>query len=663
QQRRLFCSAVSLLLRAKDCDDRRTDIRVTVELQSVASPILKKDLTVRLTDDTDPFFLYSLNLGDEDFQSLKSQQGLLVDFTSFPQKFIDLLQLCIQEQDKDVPRYVVMMAYCVDGRVHLLACVQRVFFMSVGEDVGLFEQVRMCIFIVKNENAALETRLQKTEEDLTKRLAYAQQKTFAFSCIDYSRLLLIIASLIILLVSPGQHPTSPCLSLVPASAVEEEGRRRHEEERRELEAEQRRLRSQLQQRTSQAEASARDAAERHRAADTALRDARTRIGALEEESARVQQEAASLRRESGAHESERRDADAALVALRSRVSSLEQEARDKEQLVQRMGQALDTTRQQQKKLEESLDEKQTQGGKLETTIKSLSEELLKANDIIKRLQAELKAQAGKVRLKNAVTTQQEKLLAERDAGLQRERQETAELRIALCNKEEQAAKLSEQLEATVEKLEESKQLLKTNENVISWLNKQLNENQGTGVGGRAGARERQRDDDAALVYRPCHPAQPPATSVRQKHMTMGLGSPLTGIPMRNFTVKHSLAPRWSPQAHHCWRRLLTEAVGGYSLSQRRPPFLPSLAESETLPPSSQPVIKLSLSDPVGLDAKYLQRRDGSIPVRGVTGGDLAGLAMTRPMAPKPGPPPLSSYFPATATTTQQQQLHLQQSAS
>lgn len=36
--------------------------------------------------------------------SLKFQQGLLVDFLAFPQKFIDLLQQCTQEQTKETPR-------------------------------------------------------------------------------------------------------------------------------------------------------------------------------------------------------------------------------------------------------------------------------------------------------------------------------------------------------------------------------------------------------------------------------------------------------------------------------------------------------------------------------------------------------------------------------
>ena len=35
---------------------------------------------------------------------LKSQQGLLVDFGAFPQKFIDLLELCLSEAGKSTPK-------------------------------------------------------------------------------------------------------------------------------------------------------------------------------------------------------------------------------------------------------------------------------------------------------------------------------------------------------------------------------------------------------------------------------------------------------------------------------------------------------------------------------------------------------------------------------
>ena len=36
---------------------------------------------------------------------LKEQQGLLVDFSAFPQKFIDLIDLCSREEESHNPRY------------------------------------------------------------------------------------------------------------------------------------------------------------------------------------------------------------------------------------------------------------------------------------------------------------------------------------------------------------------------------------------------------------------------------------------------------------------------------------------------------------------------------------------------------------------------------
>lgn len=35
---------------------------------------------------------------------VKSQQGLLVDFCAFPQKFVDLLELCCNEEQHDSPK-------------------------------------------------------------------------------------------------------------------------------------------------------------------------------------------------------------------------------------------------------------------------------------------------------------------------------------------------------------------------------------------------------------------------------------------------------------------------------------------------------------------------------------------------------------------------------
>ena len=44
--------------------------------------------------------LYTLKLNEDDYHNLKTQQGLLIDFPSFPSKFVELLRSCVGGQDK-----------------------------------------------------------------------------------------------------------------------------------------------------------------------------------------------------------------------------------------------------------------------------------------------------------------------------------------------------------------------------------------------------------------------------------------------------------------------------------------------------------------------------------------------------------------------------------
>ena len=69
-------------------------------------------LRIHISSDTDLFFLHSLEVSEEDFQSLKNEQGILVDFASFPGKIITLLDKCISPQPTDATRFVPHAAPC-----------------------------------------------------------------------------------------------------------------------------------------------------------------------------------------------------------------------------------------------------------------------------------------------------------------------------------------------------------------------------------------------------------------------------------------------------------------------------------------------------------------------------------------------------------------------
>uniref|UniRef100_A0A4W4FK25 Spindle assembly abnormal protein 6 homolog n=1 Tax=Electrophorus electricus TaxID=8005 RepID=A0A4W4FK25_ELEEL len=489
----LFNKTLCVHVKCKDSDDRRTVIRVGIELHLTSSPIHRRDLVVRLTDDADLFFLYNLVISEEDFQSLKVQQGLLIDFTSFPQKFIDLLDQCISEQDKENPRFLLQLSTSssvLDHSPANLNIVETNAFKHLthlslkllpGSDVEVKKYLATCLATVKEEKEQLQQRLRKTEEDLSRQLSYAQQvrpvciNTLSEKSRELDRLRSEWTSQTTSLSS--KHTLDLTTEREKALEVQTRLQQQNEQLRRELETAHQRSTQQLQARLSELEASNRELTEKKYKSDSTIRDLRAKLLGLEEESQRAKQQVVSLRRENGTLDSECHEKERLLNQLQTRVAVLEQEIQGKEQLVLRTKEVLDATQQQKNSVEETAENKQLQIVKLESTVKSLSEELIKANGIIKKLQGDLKALVGKIKVKNTVTVSQEKLLQDTTEQLQKEQRDLQDTQHRLRLKEEEVSKLKEQLEATVQKLDESRDVLKTNENVITWLNKQLNENQ------------------------------------------------------------------------------------------------------------------------------------------------------------------------------------------
>ncbi|XP_063284487.1 spindle assembly abnormal protein 6 homolog [Pelobates fuscus] len=476
---------IKVLLRSPDIEERCLTVRICIELHSSTSPNHKKDLIVRLTDDTDPYFLYNLVLSEEDFQSLKVQQGLLVDFSAFPQKFIDLLYQCMQDESKENPRFLLQLSSSsVLGGSHAqLDVIEKNAFkhlthlslrMLPATDIEIKGYLAKCLRYTTEEKNMFQKKLKKTEEDFNRQMISAQQSLSEKSqelerikCESSTKIASLTSQQTVELAKERENAQKAYAQLV----------QQHEQQKNELENSFQRNTQQMQSRLTELEISNKEQLEKRFKAEATIRELRAKNQGLEEESQRSQQKIVSLQRENSTLDTECHEKEKEVNRLQTRLAVLEQELRDKEQLVLRSNEVLKATQEQKASLEESSEKRQVQIGKLEATIKSLSAELLKANDIIKKLQVDLKRMMGKLKLKNAVTVQQEKLLADHEKRLQGEQKELQESKQSLRLRDEETDKLREQLQQTEQKLQESKELLKNNENVINWLNKQLNENQ------------------------------------------------------------------------------------------------------------------------------------------------------------------------------------------
>lgn len=62
------------------------------------------------TRQADAYLLYTLDISEDEFHSLKTEQSLLVDFQTFPSKLVELLRQCQASASDEHPRFVAVLA-------------------------------------------------------------------------------------------------------------------------------------------------------------------------------------------------------------------------------------------------------------------------------------------------------------------------------------------------------------------------------------------------------------------------------------------------------------------------------------------------------------------------------------------------------------------------
>ncbi|XP_018114129.1 spindle assembly abnormal protein 6 homolog isoform X2 [Xenopus laevis] len=627
----LLSREVKIQLKNRECDERRLYVRICIEMHTATSPAHKKDMVIRLTDDMDPFFLYNLVVSEEDFQSLKIQQGLLIDFSAFPQKFIDLLCLCIQEENKDTPRFLLQLSpsnSVMGGSPAQLDVIETNPFKLLthlslrllpANDLEIKSYLAACLRSIKDEKNILQQTLNKTVEDLNQKLLSTQQslseKSLELDRVKSERSLQVTAL-------TNQHTAELANEKEQAQKAHAHLLQQYEQQRKDLESSHQRSIQQTHSRLTELESSNKELLEKRYKAESTVRELRAKYQGLEEETQRAQQQIVSLKRENTTLDAECHGKDKELNRLQTRLAVVEQELKDKEQLLLRSNEVLSATQEQKVGLEATAEKRQTQFGKLEATIKSLSAELLKANNIIKKLQGDLKTLMGKLKLKNAVTVQQEKILSEKEKQIQEEQRQLQEAKQHLQLRQEEFDKVQEQLQQTEQNLVDSKEKLRTNENVISWMNKQLNEYQSGGnVPLKTSALPSQTDNRA------------PFLAARMTYPLPASYQPRSFLPVAATSNQPPLDTHSSRQ-------------GQYNISYPKS----NLQCITTTQRSS--ITNKENGNVMGLDLKYLKKREGGFPLQGLNHNVAPVTEHVKPsLLPvtdirTAAPPPHSAYFPA-----------------
>lgn len=450
----------TLLIKVQDEIHRNTRLRLQVRRSSTGTGIASffgacDGVHIQLFDESDPYIFYSVQITDDVFQRLKTQQHLLIDFASFPQRLVELLQMCAGEDTVATPRYQCELQVertPRTGQLHITETngFKKLVHLSVQLSQADEAQVRKSMVSrlarLKNEKERLEASLKAAEaklvekQSLYERQLESQRSHIEKMKVDFERDMQQLRDRFETELrrdkdgiqrEMSERVQLMCLEKSDIEATLKERVRCLENE----------LQSgQIQQATMETHI---------REAQAEAHQAQVRL-TQEKETCRMLQERLDLmmRNDSTEENSE----------LRMKLAQLKVD-------LEAMKTDLCKAKMEKRCLEESLEHKQGQVERREAGIKTMSDDILKANDIIQKLQTEIKTYHSKLKVRSDVIMKQEEVIESKDREL-KALKDRINAGVDLNNKEN---------ESRVQHLEKQ---VAHKDSVIQWLNKKLNELQG-----------------------------------------------------------------------------------------------------------------------------------------------------------------------------------------
>ncbi|KAJ1538055.1 hypothetical protein HK405_014151, partial [Cladochytrium tenue] len=438
-------------------------------------------LDVRLTDELDPFFLQQLSIGEDDFHSLRVEQNLLVDFQQFPLKFVELLEECERCGSEDHPKFVAQMTLGSGPNPSMLSIVETNTFKHIihlslyfvaGSDATVKSYLASIVKELKVQNSTLQAQLQNTSETLADKVKESSASVTGLT-----------AELERIKIANVEHSGQIQLSFNQRLNEEKDRyqkekddlRANFENEKRVMQQKYEDQIKQLSQQHSSLQSSQNQILGRTQNVESTLASEKKKNEQLATELRDFQRECELLRGEKRDLEALKSTLERELGESRDARASFEARCQELESTVRQLEFSLRESADQATRLEETLDSFRSQNIKLDENFRKASDEIGKGNEIIRRLQADLKAAKSKIKLKNVVTLQQEKLLDERAGSIDGLQKDLTELKELTARKEAECESLKKKVDELGEKVEESKKIIEDNTHVIEWLHKQLNE--------------------------------------------------------------------------------------------------------------------------------------------------------------------------------------------
>lgn len=469
-----FAEEVAVLIKPIGRDHYTAQLTIRLWADNPAHP---RSLLLELTDANDLLFYHSLALGESDFHALRSEQRLLVDFQSFPEQLADLLRRCCEAPGANSK--MIASLECTAGAAgeSRLNIVESTNFRELihidlrlrqGSDEVVKKHLAKKLRLCRADLQGAERRLGECGEALQNSKKQVDELTARARVVADERSHL--------------ENSLQTTHLREVNTLKDEHarafadlQRHHVEDKASVEARHKTALQAALDRAERAEASAEELQRARQSLTATGESCQHRLLEAEKELKDATSESSELRKHLKQLEEQKFRHERELTELKVQLASTREQLAVREQHAASQAIQIEEAVNQRRMLEEHVGALKKQVQTLEEKFNLSSQEIVKGNRIIQSLHQASKESKAKLRQRATELAQFEKARHELEREGQVSRHQLEERDNELLRGKAREEKLQESLEEMKRKLLEAQDVIRSNQEVIEYLNRQLTE--------------------------------------------------------------------------------------------------------------------------------------------------------------------------------------------
>lgn len=456
---------VPVKVRTSEFEEKTAWLRLGIALAQVPGTH-HYSLQIVLTEESDPFFLFSFECDEGVFHSLKQEQAILVDFVTFPHKIIELLEMCCRRTEEG-PRFICVLEKQGEMQGTLNVVETNLFKQLVhlslklrgGNDEVVKTHLAAKLRELKGYTEGLEGKFAHTADSLELKTEQLEDLSREFRRLqdEFERK-----------ISENRLEEQEKLAFTRQQLLQEQFtlKKAHEEEKRalaeKLEGSLRDLQNKLEISSTQVS----ELTSTKYSLEGRERELATRLRQADHQVELANNELEHLRETSKNFTANNHAQDRKLTELTLSLANLERQLKDKEDIIGRLTDLTETNSDYRAQQEETLNMLKATVGKLEDKLQQSAAEINKGNSIIQKLQADVKSGKQKLKLKNTVILQQEQVIQQKREINETQNKENLQLKRDFERKHDDNKDLENTVSELKNKLAEASNTLQSNSSTI-----------------------------------------------------------------------------------------------------------------------------------------------------------------------------------------------------